>query len=302
MSLPEDSRWPRASHWLSRGDENADVVVVGVPAFETSISPTAAHTTPDAIRDVLARYSTFHITSGRDVRDLKVFDAGNVKKPDHFEGELRVLDAIHRMQLNNELLIALGGDNSITYSVMHSRCGDDLANYGLITFDAHFDLRDGISNGSPVRRLIDAGLRPENITQIGINDFSNSASYAQLAKELGITVITRSQLRHQSIEKIVQDQIERITQTAPSGIYVDFDIDVCDRSTVPACPAAAPGGISPDELRQAAFVVGSASQVIAVDITEIDATKDSDDQRTVRLAALVLLEVCAGRLGALQAS
>jgi arginase family enzyme len=71
-------------------------------------------------------------------------------------------------------------------------------------------------------------------------------------------------------------------------------MDVCDRSVVPACPAAAPGGISADEIRQFAFLVGSSKSVISIDITEIDSTKDSDDERTTRLAALVILEAIAG--------
>jgi arginase family enzyme len=71
-------------------------------------------------------------------------------------------------------------------------------------------------------------------------------------------------------------------------------MDVCDRSAVPACPAAAPGGISADEIRQFAFLVGASESVISMDITEIDATKDSEDSRTVRLAALVILEAIAG--------
>ncbi|WP_426871874.1 arginase family protein [Candidatus Planktophila dulcis] len=77
-------------------------------------------------------------------------------------------------------------------------------------------------------------------------------------------------------------------------VFVDFDMDVCDRSVVPACPAAAPGGIGADELRQFAFLAGSSPSVIGADITEIDATKDSADERTVRLAALVVLEMAAG--------
>jgi arginase family enzyme len=63
---------------------------------------------------------------------------------------------------------------------------------------------------------------------------------------------------------------------------------------VPACPAAAPGGISADEIRQFAFLAGSSKGVISMDITEIDSTKDSDDERTTRLAALVVLEAIAG--------
>ena len=83
-------------------------------------------------------------------------------------------------------------------------------------------------------------------------------------------------------------------EIAGEKIFVDFDMDVCDRSVVPACPAAAPGGISADEIRQLAFLAGSSKQVAGIDITEIDSTMDSDDQRTVRLAALVVLETIAG--------
>ena len=37
--------------------------------------------------------------------------------------------------------------------------GPDVSGAGLITFDAHHDLRDGWSNGSPVRQLMQAGLQ-----------------------------------------------------------------------------------------------------------------------------------------------
>jgi arginase family enzyme len=86
----------------------------------------------------------------------------------------------------------------------------------------------------------------------------------------------------------------RAITVAGDNVHVDIDMDVCDRSVVPACPAAAPGGISADELRQFAFLIGSSPQVRSVDITEIDSTKDSLDQRTTRLAALVILEIAAG--------
>jgi arginase family enzyme len=161
---------------------------------------------------------------------------------------------------------------------------------GLITFDAHYDLRDGVSNGSPVRRLIEAGLSGRKVVQIGIADFSNSPEYAARAKEYGITVIPRGELRGANLSEIWK----RAASVAGDRIHVDFDMDICDRSVVPACPAAAPGGISADEIRQFAFLAGSTPSVHSIDITEIDATQDSDDGRTVRLAALVILEAIAG--------
>jgi formiminoglutamase len=77
-------------------------------------------------------------------------------------------------------------------------------------------------------------------------------------------------------------------------VHVDLDVDVCDRSVAPGCPASAPGGISADELRAAAFAAGADQRVRSVDLTEVDATADVPDGRTVRLAALCLLEAAAG--------
>jgi formiminoglutamase len=77
-------------------------------------------------------------------------------------------------------------------------------------------------------------------------------------------------------------------------LYVDLDVDVCDRSVAPACPASLPGGLSARELMDAAYLAGRHPQVVAVDVTEVDATADAADGRTVRLAALCVLEAAAG--------
>ena len=50
---------------------------------------------------------------------------------------------------------------------------------GLITLDAHFDMRDtaqGLGNGNPVRALREDGLPGKNIAQIGLAPFANSAA------------------------------------------------------------------------------------------------------------------------------
>ncbi len=284
MALPHDPLWPRAASLFSEQSENkADVTLVGVPASRTSLSPSSAHETPNAIRQALLRYSTAHSDSQVNLEKVSLRDAGDVTSPDGDEaGAIAQLKSI---AAKSSLLIALGGDNSITYSGVQAT-----QSTGLITLDAHYDLRDGVSNGSPVRRLIEAGLSGKKVVQIGIADFSNSPEYAKRAKDLGITVIPRSELRSKSVKEIWALALS----VAGDKVFVDFDMDVCDRSVVPACPAAAPGGISADELRQFAFLAGSSPSVIGADITEIDATKDSADERTVRLAALVVLELAAG--------
>jgi len=284
MLLPHDPLWPRATTLFSRDNaDGSDLALLGVPASQTSISPSGAHTTPAAIRSALARYSLAHASPGVDLSKLRLHDAGDVKSPDIDENAC--VQEIAQIAMKARNFIALGGDNSVTYSAFTASGAT-----GLITLDAHYDLRDGISNGSPVRRLIEAGLSGKKVVQIGIADFANSPEYAKRAIEYGITVIPRSALRGADLAQVWAHALS----IAGENVYVDFDMDVCDRAVVPACPAAAPGGISADEMRQLAFLAGSSRSVKAIDITEIDSTIDTADERTVRLAALVILEFAAG--------
>jgi formiminoglutamase len=284
--MAEDAKWPRAHSLIT--EAFSQVGLIDIPAHQTSISETSAHLTPKAIREALKRYSTFSYSSYEEITTT-LEDLGAIKDPDTNEQQTIKTIAI----ADKALTIALGGDNSITYAAALGVYGDDLETAGLITFDAHHDLRDGISNGSPVRRLIEAGLNPKHIVQVGINDFSNSYEYAMLAKDLGISVISRATLEHIGIQEACNLALG--VAAGPGGkVFVDLDVDVCDRSYVPACPAAAPGGISAFQLRQAARLLAGHRQVRGMDITEIDASKDSDDQRTVRLGALLVLEMLSG--------
>jgi formiminoglutamase len=245
------------------------------------------------VREALFRYSTWSGTHNVDVRTVSAADFGDVRDPDGTEGEGRVmLAAAHAANLS-KLLVAVGGDNSLTYGVVLGVMSAELPIGGLITLDAHYDLRDGESNGSPVRRLIATGLTGPRIVQIGISDFANSPEYAARARDYGITVVQRDVLRRRPIEDVMA---EALVHAGSGGgpVHVDLDVDVCDRAFVPGCPAAAPGGISADELRRAAFVAAKAPHVRSIDIAEIDATSDAPDGRTVRLAALLVLEAAVG--------
>lgn len=290
--LPNDQRWPRAGTWLAQGSELpvVDFGVMGVPTSSLSISPSGADKTPDAIREALFRYSTYHASSGIDLASLSVQDFGCSFKAS--DAEITTTFAAQSAARAHFLTI-LGGDNSITYAGMRGVFNQGLGQAGIITFDAHHDLRDGISNGSPIRQLIEAGVKGARIVQIGIADFANSAEYSARARDYGITVISRTSMRRRAMSDVIAEALE-IAGTGNAGIYVDVDVDVCDRSVAPGCPASVPGGLSADELREGVFLVAGDPRVRALDITEVDASADAADQRTVRLAALCVLEAAAG--------
>jgi len=217
---------------------------------------------------------------------------GDVEEPDGPDGEARVREAVAKAAARCRFLVAIGGDNSLTFSVMRGLFAEQLSACGLITIDAHHDLRDGASNGSPVRRLLEEGLPGTSVVQIGIADFSNSAAYAERAREAGFTIVPRSALRGADLQAVATAALE-IAGAGGRPVFVDVDVDVCDRAAVPGCPSAAPGGISADELRQLVYALALDPRVAGIDVAEIDATIDAPDGRTVRLAALLVLEAAA---------
>ncbi|WP_029259555.1 MULTISPECIES: arginase family protein [unclassified Microbacterium] len=298
--LSHDPLWPRAGSWAAF-DAAADAVLLGVPTWRTSLSPTGAHATPAAIRNALPRYGTTAMGPPMFELDdvLRIADAGDVADPDGSAGEARVISRVRDLAAATRLVIALGGDNSLTYPVA---LGAEAT--GLITFDAHFDLRDGVSNGTPVRRLVEdvpgssslhtSRIDPTRIVQIGIADFANSAAYARRAADWGIRVITLDELRRRGIDDVVAEAVEVAGAGADPRVHLDIDVDVCDRSVAPGCPASVPGGLQAWELRALTRGVAADARVVSADLAEVDATADADDARTVRLAALCVLELLTG--------
>ncbi|MFD6818518.1 arginase family protein [Microbacterium sp. NPDC060132] len=300
MALSHDPLWPRAGSWPAFGAA-ADAVLLGVPTWRTSLSPTGAHATPAAIREALPRYGTALMgPPPRDLNELlRITDAGDIAEPDGPAGEAEVIARVRELSEGAELVVALGGDNSLTYPVALGARAT-----GLITFDAHFDLRDGVSNGSPVRRLVEdtpvasllptTRLDPTRVVQIGIADFANSVAYVRRASEWGIRVITLDELRRRGAADVVTEALEIAGAGPDPRVHLDIDVDVCDRAVAPGCPASVPGGLQAWELRALTRAVGSDPRVVSADVAEVDATADAADARTVRLAALCVLELLTG--------
>ncbi|MEV8027867.1 arginase family protein [Cellulosimicrobium funkei] len=318
QALPHDPSWPRAGDWPGPTGDAVDVALLGVPAWRTSLSPTGAHATPAAVRAALRKFSPALVpdrplpdggpsarvrpvasggpaerTGPVDLAELTFADLGDIDEPDGAEGEARTRAAARAALERARLLVALGGDNSVTVATALGAWGDDLATAGLVTLDAHHDLRDGVSNGSPVRRLVEAGLDPRRVVQVGIADFANSAEYARRAVELGITVVHVDELRRRGPEDVMRAAME-VAGAAGGPVHLDVDVDVCDRSVAPGCPASVPGGIAAWELRALVRAAARDGRLRSADVVEVDATADAPDGRTVRLAALCVLELAAG--------
>jgi formiminoglutamase len=150
---------------------------------------------------------------------------------------------------------------------------------GVLTLDAHFDLRDtdqGLTNGNPVQALLDDGLDGTRISQVGLAPFANTRRAHEKATAAGISVRTAGECRERGLAAVVAEELDRLSALC-DVLYVDFDIDVIDRSQWPASPGARPGGVTVHDFFDAARIIGAHPKVRAVDLTEYDPSLEIGD-------------------------
>ncbi|CAM3998162.1 formimidoylglutamase [Mesobacillus thioparans] len=272
-----------------------EVGLIGLPFSKTSISMSQASDAPKYIRACLSTFSTFSGERDKDYKNFKVLDFGDVQvHPTDME------ESIERLRISvGEMLakkasdryILLGGDHGVSYPSIRA-FGEHYGEIGVIQWDAHHDVRNledgGRTNGTPFRSLIEGGhLKGENLVQIGIRDYANAKVYHDYTKEKGITVFTMDDVENTGIVPIIKKELDRLSKSV-DFIYLSVDMDVVDQAFAPGCPAIGPGGITSRELLTGISAAASHPKVKAMDIVEIDPSKDFRDI-TSRLAAAAML-------------
>ena len=287
------SSWPRITD-LFTADGPAEIAILGAPMKERSVTPAAYDRAPDLIRQTLRRFSTYDVETGLEL-GLRIRDHGNVpiEALTPTEAFDPLSDAALACTSQHALTLLLGGHNGVTRPAAHG-LGVPLEEVGLITLDAHFDLRDtdeGPMNGNPIRCLLEDGLPGRNICQIGLAPYANSPAMHRIAQDAGIGVSTIADVRGFGIIRLIDDALARLSHV--SAIMVDFDIDVIDRSQCPGAPGARPGGMSVDLFFAAARHLAAQEKVKLVDLTEFDPALDVSDI-TALTAGRWVCEILAG--------
>lgn len=296
----EDPDWRRAAS-LFRSVEKLDpsegsrrVVVLGAP-LQVSISPSQAERTPHAVRTALEGLASYDAVTRRDLGEVDWVDLGDASLPGTGPQEdsdtlgREIIRLLNESLAPSDLLLLVGGDNGVTLPGVCS-VANPIERTGLITIDAHHDVRTryrGLTNGTPVRDLIDAGLPGRQVIQIGISDFGNSAVYRQWADEQGIRVVPLDAIDPRAVQKLAAEALEGFPPHVEQ-IYLDVDVDVLDAAYAPACPGARPGGMDPRTCLRLIRAIVADPRVVAVDFVEVDASTD-ERGRTVQFVALAML-------------
>jgi arginase family enzyme len=280
--------WPNLSELLAPATGSAAVGWVGAPLAAGSVTPGACDLAPGLLRDTLRRIGRYDVETGREI-ETEIADRGDIGLAGLSieQATPLICDAVAASAEAHALTLLVGGNNAVTRPGVLG-LGGDLEEVGLITLDAHFDMRDtseGLSNGNPVRALLEDGLPGANIAQVGLASFANSMAMHKDAVDGGNLVVTMSDVRGHGIEWAIAHALDHVAHC--DALVIDCDIDVIDRSQLPAAPGARPGGMAVHDFFWAVRRLASDRRVRVIDLTEWDPPLDSTDLSALTAARWV---------------
>ena len=290
----EVSAWANLSDLLLGCEAKVPLALVGAPLAAGSVTPGRCDEAPALLRKTLRRIGTYDVEIGRALF-TPVADFGDVALDGLTIEQATPLirNAVGEASRGKALTLLVGGNNAVTRPAL---LGLDmpLDKIGLITLDAHFDMRgleQGLSNGNPVRALIEDGLPGKNIAQVGLASFANTADMHRDALAAGNLVVTLEGVRRDGIRRSIERAIRHTRHC--DALVVDCDIDVIDRAQMPGAPGARPGGMAVQDFFWAVRTLASEPRVRLIDLTEWDPPLDQSDLSALT-AARWLAECIAG--------
>jgi len=279
---------PNLSELVSTEASDASVGLVGAPLAAGSVTPGRCDLAPGLLRQTLRRIGRYDVETRSELA-TQVLDRGNVEIADLTieDATPRIRDAVTESAAAHALTLLVGGNNAVTRpGVLGLRA--PLDKVGLITLDAHFDMRDldgGLGNGNPVRALIEDGLPGANIAQVGLASFANSRKMHEDALAAGHCVITIGEVRQHGIDQAIARAVDHVAHC--DAVVIDCDIDVIDRSQFPAAPGGRPGGMAVHDFFYAVRRLAADPRVRVIDLTEWDPPLDSTDLSALTAARWV---------------
>lgn len=300
----QDPEEIRVSNWLTPWDGAApiDAGLLGLPYSGASISSSAASGGPEAIRLAFRGNTTYSPDFDTDLQCLRVRDLGDVggHLTDVAAAHAKIEAAVAALAAREPRFVPvlLGGDHSVTAPAVRGFCAaHPNRRVGLVNFDAHFDVRNlehGPHNGTPFRQILEGGLpiAGRNLVEVGIHGFMASSRYFRWAREQGVTVVTARDVARRGMETIVAEALA-IAGAGTDLIYVSVDIDCLAAPWAPGTSAPSPEGLAAWDLLEAVFACGQDPKVAALDLVEIDPTRDVHDA-TAKMGCSIVLTFLAG--------
>lgn len=272
----------------ARSAFEADVVIVGVPDESKSHAKRkGASRGPDSLRQA-SNESGFFERNGKlipvcpilgKISNKLIFDYGNIPREN-------LQKLITDLVANNKIPIVIGGDHSITSTVLQAT-GDIHGKLGLFYFDAHPDFVSSTTDyyGSV---LTDSSRWIDFSKSMLIGTRAAEPEELENAESVGLEVITPIDVAKLGISQVAN---KLQAKGYNNKRYVSIDLDCADPSYAPGVSLPSPCGLSSIDLVYLVKLVVN-SGIVGIDIVELSPDFDLNNM-TADLAARILLESIA---------
>jgi len=201
-------------------------------------------------------------------------------------------DVVGHLVKQGSLPIIIGGGHDIAYGhflgLYEARKNIKGHKFGIVNFDAHFDLRpviDQPNSGTPFNQILSKFGDQVKYFAIGIQPSGNTKEFYDIANRNSVQYIeSTSCLISKASDTIAK--LNTLIQEVDS-LYITIDMDGFSSAYAPGVSAPSPFGFEPDFVLVILEYLLASNKVIACDIAELNPRYDQDSL-TANLAARLI--------------
>lgn len=270
--------------------EGVDLAVVGLPFDTGATFKVGARFGPEAVRGASVMLRPYNPELDVQVFEtLSCVDYGDAPVvPGFIEDSLAAIaSTLHPLASAGVVTLSIGGDHSVALGELRALAAVH-GPLALVHFDAHGDLWDTYfghkyTHGTPFRRAVEEGLLlPERSVQFGMRGPLYGPEDLQMAREMGFTVLTTTQLLNHTPQDIGALVRARVGETKA---FLSFDVDFFDPAYTPGTGTPEVGG--PTSFQGLAYLRACTGlHWVGADVVEVLPALDPS-QITAHLAAQV---------------
>lgn len=239
---------------------SANTVVLPIPFDKTSTWLKGSDKGPAAIIEA-SRYLEFYdIETDSEVFKKGIYTVKPIRSASPSALIKKTDSAVSQYLKDNKLVVALGGEHSISIGVIKSYV-KQYVDLSILHLDAHADSRDSYEGSRYNHACVIARAREftGNIVSVGIRSMDT-------CERAGVDK------RRMFFAHTIHDSdrwIDNVVRLLSDSVYITIDLDVFDPGIMPSTGTPEPGGLGWYQVMKLLYAVSKSKRIVGFDVVEL---------------------------------